>query len=308
MKVPAIDFSSYDVKHPESFVAIGNELDLALTETGFMSITNLGIDALLLKQVFAASREFFTGDPAIKAASAYASAAENFGYQGLCEEHLDPDKPADIKETFTMRNLLQHAVDDERWPSPEFRDLMLTFYQACLEGAYRVQRVMACKLGLEPEFFVRQHNGENVSLRLLYYPASGLDSVAPEQLGAGAHTDYGMLTLLFQDDVGGLEVLDKNSQWQAVDYVDSAIVMNSGDLLERWTNGAYKSTLHRVKPKIGQKERFSVVMFVDPDSATSVSVLESCISGDKPALYPPITAGEHVQQRIQASHRGNFES
>ncbi len=308
MKVPVIDFSSFNGKRSESFVSIGNEIDKALSEIGFMSIINLGIDGRLLQQVFASSREFFTGDPAIKAASAYVSAAENFGYQGLCEEHLDPDKPADIKETFTMRNLSRHAIDDKRWPSTEFRDLMLTFYQACLEGAYKVQRVMASNLGLEPDFFVKHHNGENVSLRLLYYPACGIDKVAPQQLGAGAHTDYGMLTLLFQDDVGGLEVMDKNNQWQAVDYIDSAIVMNSGDLLERWTNGAYKSTLHRVKPKIGQKERFSVVMFVDPDSATSVSVLKSCIRGDKPAQYPPITAGEHVQQRIQASHRGNFEN
>jgi len=306
MKVPAIDFSSYDEDQRDSMVAIGDKLDSALSEIGFMSISNLGISTELLDQVFAASRAFFKGDASVKAASAYASAAENFGYQGLCEEHLDPDKPADLKETFTMRNLLQHPVDDNRWPSPEFRDLMISFYQACLVGAYKVQRVMASTLDLDPNYFVQHHSGENVSLRLLYYPASGVDQIAPDQLGAGAHTDYGLLTLLFQDDVGGLEVLDMENQWQAVDYVESAIVVNSGDLLERWTNGQYRSTLHRVKPKIGHRERFSIVMFVDPDSATSVSVLESCISESNPARFEPITAGEHVQQRIKASHQGNF--
>ena len=308
MKVPAIDFSSYNEDQQDSLLAIGNKLDSALSEIGFMSISNLGISVDLRKQVFAASREFFRSDESLKSACAYVSAAENFGYQGLCEEHLDPGKPADIKETFTMRNLLQHPGDDKRWPSPEFRDLMISFYQACLEGAYKVQRVMASTLDVAPDFFVKHHNGENISLRLLYYPASGVDQIAPDQLGAGAHTDYGLLTLLFQDNVGGLEVLDMDNQWQAVDCEDSAIVMNSGDLLERWTNGRYRSTLHRVKPKIGQRERFSVVMFVDPDSATSVSVLDSCTSESKPARYETITAGEHVQQRIQASHNGNFPS
>jgi len=306
MKVPAIDFSSYNADRQDSLIAIGNKLDAALSEIGFMSISNLGIDAQLLKQVFVASHEFFGADDSVKADCAYRSAAENFGYQGLCEEHLDPDKPADIKETFTMRNLLQHPVDDERWPSPEFRDLMIGFYKACLEGAYKVQRAMARALNLDPEFFVQHHNGENISLRLLYYPATGVDEIAPDQLGAGAHTDYGLLTLLFQDDVGGLEVLDMQNKWQAVECVDSAIVMNSGDLLERWTNGRYRSTLHRVKPRIGHRERYSIVMFVDPDSATSVTVLDSCISDSNPAKFGPITAGEHVLQRIQASHRGNF--
>ena len=116
-----------------------------------------------------------------------------------------------------------------------------------------------------------------------------------------------MLTLLFQDDVGGLEVLDANDRWQAVDYVKSAIVINSGDMLERWTNGRYRSTLHRVKPKIGQRERFSIAMFVDPDSATPVSVLDSRTTDDKLAQYGPITTGEHLQERIQASHIDHFK-
>lgn len=307
MHVPVIDFARYDEDQPETLETLGGEVDAALSKIGFMSVMNLGIDSKLLNDVFAASRGFFGSDLAQKMESAYLSASENFGYQGMCEEHLDPSKPADLKETFTMRNVVNHAPDDSRWPSPEFRDLMRTFFQACLDSAYRMQRVLSQALGLEPEFFVKYHNGENCTLRLLYYPATGVNEIQDSQLGAGAHTDYGLLTLLFQDDVGGLEVLDMNNQWQPVDYIESGIVINSGDMLERWTNGRYRSTLHRVKPKIGHRERFSIAMFVDPDSATPVTVLDSCISDDQPAQYGPITAGEHLQERIRASHVDKFE-
>lgn len=306
MRIPPIDFASYDENDPASLRTLGESVGNALSEIGFMSVTNLGIGDDMLDDVFAASKQFFTADREAKMASAYISASENFGYQGLAEEHLDPSKPADLKETFTMRNVLNHPRNDSRWPSEDFRMLMTSFYRACLEAAYRMQRVLSAALEVDQDFFVRNHNGENVTLRLLYYPATGVDSVAESQLGAGAHTDYGLLTLLFQDDVGGLEVLDKSDTWQPVDYQESAIVINSGDLLERWTNGQYRSTMHRVKPKIGQRERYSIAMFVDPDSATPVSVLESCISENNPARYGPITAGEHVQQRIEASHKAKF--
>ena len=307
VKVPVIDFQRYDEGRTGSPASLSNEVELALSQIGFMSVTNLGIDKQLLDRVFAASRAFFSGDQDSKMACAYQSASENFGYQGLCEEHLDPTKPADLKETFTMRNVLNHSPADSRWPSVEFKNLMHDFYQACIDGANKVQRVLAQSLEVDSEFFVRHHNGENITLRLLYYPDTYAEEIADAQMGAGEHTDYGLLTLLFQDEVGGLEVRDADDVWQAVDYVESAIIVNSGDLLERWTNGRYRSTWHRVKPKIGQRERYSIAIFVDPDSATPVAVLDSCIDDSHPARYSPITAGEHLQQKIQASHADNFK-
>ena len=95
-------------------------------------------------------------------------------------------------------------------------------------------------------------------------------------------------------------------QWQDVDPIDQAIVLNSGDLLERWTNGRYTSTLHRVVPKIGARDRLSVVMFLDPDSSTQVSALESCVDEANPPRQPPITAGEHLQQKLDASHKDRY--
>jgi isopenicillin N synthase-like dioxygenase len=306
MQIPKINFSILNEDRPEALSSLAEGLDQALTKVGFMTVSNLGIDPQLLASVFSASHDFFHSPLEDKNKCNYDSANENFGYQGLGKESLDPSKAVDLKETFTMRNVFGRMPDDSRWPSNQFRDLMLKFYGACLDSAYRLQRVLSEALELEPEYFVNFHSGENVTLRLLYYPDSGVDAISSGQLGAGEHTDYGLLTMLFQDDVGGLQVLDTDNNWQDVDYAEGAIVINSGDMLERWTNGRYRSTLHRVQPKIGQRERYSIAMFVDPDSNTPVSVLDSCTNADNPARYEEVTAGEHLQKRIEATHKGKF--
>ncbi|MES2604898.1 MAG: 2OG-Fe(II) oxygenase family protein, partial [Pseudomonadota bacterium] len=224
----------------------------------------------------------------------------------ICEENLDPTQPADIKESFTMRNVIKMAVSEGRWPDNQFRDIVVDFFGAALQASYRMQRVLAMALDVDTNFFIRYHGGENVTLRLLHYPAWDATKVTSGQLGAGAHTDYGLITLLFQDAVGGLEVLDRDGIWKGVDYVPKAIVINCGDLLETWTNGRYHSTLHRVQPKISGQERYSMALFVDPDTETPVKVLDSCITADMPAKFPPLTAGEHILQKIRATHKDRF--
>lgn len=301
MKLPIIDFEGYDEADPETIRTIAKDMEYALSTLGFMSISNLDVTREQLAEIFTLSEVFFAQSKETKFESRYRSAIENFGYQGQGVEYLDPTKPADVKETFTMRDLQRHDPADERWPSDIFRDKMTRFYADCLSSAYKVQRVLAKILKTESEYFVRYHNGENVSLRLLHYPQTDASSIADGQLGAGAHTDYGMITLLFQNGVGGLQVLD-DGEWVDADPVDNTIVVNTGDLMERWTNGRFKSTLHRVQPRTGQQSRSSIAMFVDPDSETPVEVLKSCIDDEHPAQYDKITAGEHIQQKIEATH------
>ena len=301
--IPIIDFRHYDESHAASIASLAEQVASALTSEGFMGIQNLGIDQSDIERTFEVAEWFFSQELSMKKLSSYAAAGENFGFQEVGIEHLDPTAPADIKETFTMRNLLNHDPADRRWPNDLFRETMIAFYQICLESAYRVQRVCAKALSLEPDYFVQKHQGENVSLRLLYYPADTSYSVAPRQLGAGAHTDYGMLTLLFQNGVGGLEIRDSDGRWQAAEPEADTILINTGDLMERWTNGRFRSTPHRVKSKVGHNARFSIAMFVDPDSATPIQVLDSCLDHRKSEASPLITAGEYIKKRIEASHR-----
>lgn len=298
MMLPLVDFAGC----PDPGAAI----DEALATSGFLQLTNIGIAPDLLEMVFQESKAFFESSADTRRRCAYGSASENFGYQGLLEENLDPAAPADLKQTFTMRNIINRPPPGERWPSPEFRDLMQRFYAAALTAAHAIQHRMAQTLGLVPDHFTRVHSGENVTLRLLHYPSGGVPEPALSQLGAGAHTDYGFLTLLFQRDVGGLQVIDSTGTWIDVPPRADAVIVNSGDLLERWTNGRYRSTMHRVIAMTGERDRLSIAMFVDPDSDTVVEALPSCVAGENAVRFPAITAGEHLQSKLEASHKGRF--
>ena len=161
-------------------------------------------------------------------------------------------------------------------------------------------RVMAAGLNLPREFFTQRHRGQNVTLRYLHYPA-GLAAESAAQFGAGAHTDYGSITLLYQDDVGGLEVLGRDAGWHLAPAVPDALLVNIGDLMQRWTNDHFVSTLHRVRPIRGHADRYSIAFFVDPDTNVQVECIESCTSADRPARYSPVSAGEHIYAKNSAS-------
>ncbi len=275
----------------------------SLSQNGFMLLSNAGINQSLLARVFQQSKLFFSSPADEKEHFLYGSAAENFGYQGIEKESLDPSAVrADYKETFTMRNLRARRAQDGKWPNSSFRQVMIDFYDNCFHTVSLLQRLLAIRAGVEAEFFRDLHSGENVTLRLLHYPAMPLDIENSDQWGAGAHTDYGMLTLLFQEQVTGLEVLGQGGHWQRVVTDPGEVVVNTGDLMEHWSNGQYPSTLHRVKCKDNQ-ERYSIAFFSDPDSATEIEVLPGFMDKGSKPRYSPIKAGDHIQRKLEATHR-----
>tara|TARA_A100000164_G_scaffold189203_1_gene167912 strand:+ start:998 stop:1933 length:936 start_codon:yes stop_codon:yes gene_type:complete len=307
MQTPIVSFEGFQSGDILKISDTVGKVDRALTDCGFMASSDLGFSDDLIARVFQASATFFLSDAKNKKRSAYLSAEENFGYQAFASEHLDPASPPDLKETFTMRNILNSTIEEHRWPSIEFKELMQLFFAECLERAFLLQRVLAKALNLDENFFVKFHSGQNISLRLLHYPACSSDEVRDSQLGAGAHSDYGLTTFLFQDSVGGLEICDQNGNWQDIEPDNSVVLINSGDLLERWTNGKYRSTLHRVKPMIRGRDRFSIAFFVDPDSDTEIKVLENFIDADTPRKFRDINAGEYIRGKLENSHIGSHE-
>lgn len=302
MQTPIVSFEGFQSGDRLKILDTVSNVDRALSDWGFIASSGLGFSDELIAKVFEASATFFLSDTKNKMRSAYLSAEENFGYQAFASEHLDPASPADLKETFTMRNILNATIEENRWPSVEFKELMQLFFAECLERAFLLQRILAKALNLEEDFFVKFHSGQNISLRLLHYPVCSSDKVQDSQLGAGAHTDYGLTTFLFQDSVGGLEICDQHGNWQDVEPDKSVVLINSGDLLERWTNGKYRSTLHRVKPMTLGRDRFSIAFFVDPDSDTEVKVLDSFIGADSPRKFSDVKAGDYIRGRLEDSH------
>ncbi len=144
------------------------------------------------------------------------------------------------------------------------------------------------------------------TLRLLHYPPQ--PPVAGEgQIGAGEHTDYGNITLLMPDQVGGLEVRKRDGTWLAAPSIANTFVCNIGDCLMRWTNDIYVSTPHRVVNR-GGKERYSVAFFLDPNPDAAIECLPKCVTPQRPARYAPTTGAAYLRSRLDATYKRDDES
>ncbi|MEL6380900.1 MAG: 2OG-Fe(II) oxygenase family protein, partial [Cyanobacteria bacterium J06626_18] len=170
--------------------------------------------------------------------------------------------------------------------------------------AATVFRAFAIALSVPEDFIVAHHTTQNYTLRLLHYPPL-TGSPQPGQLRAGAHSDYGSLTLLFQDDAGGLEVLNANGRWVAAPSLPDTILVNTGDLMERWSNDVFCSTKHRValpQSENGARDRYSIAFFCQPDADAEITCLPTCQSEDNPPKYPSVKSGEYLLSRLEATY------
>ncbi len=160
-----------------------------------------------------------------------------------------------------------------------------------------------CQLQLPRNFFDDKH-GKHFFLRILHYPGLTAEPEAG-QLRAGEHTDYGSITLLLQDQAGGLEVRTRQGEWIAAPPIPGTLVVNVGDAMQRWTNDVLQSTPHRVAiPPIYQvkQSRYSIALFCDPNPEVELVCLESCQTPNRPSRYQPILAGDYLTERLSATY------
>lgn len=167
----------------------------------------------------------------------------------------------------------------------------------------RMMRGIALSLDLSEDYFANYCRDVMATVRLLHYPPQPAQAL-PGQKGAGAHTDFGGLTLLRQDDVGGLQVWDQGSNgWIHADPLPMTYVVNLGDMIARWTNDRYHSTVHRVVNASG-RERYSVPFFYTGNYAHNVECIPTCLaSGEKPK-YLPITVEAHMREMYRRTYKG----
>ncbi|MEM8866714.1 MAG: 2OG-Fe(II) oxygenase family protein [Verrucomicrobiota bacterium] len=296
--IPLVDMGPFLEGTPEGRELVARRIYDAAHHVGFTYLTNFGMSPDMLEAAFAVANSLFNSDEKFKVPF---DPEQNHGYTGIGGEALDPSRPADLKETFTCRDLSRRPSGPDYWPNPQFEAFMRVFYQRVVKVASDVMQAFEIALDLPAGFFDAKHTGLTQTLRLLHYPPA--PDIDQGQLGAGAHTDYGTLTVLFQDSAGGLEVQNLEGEWIAAPPIPGSVVINTGDLMARWSNDLFKSTPHRVKPRPGamQNGRQSIAFFSDPDPEVSIETIPSCISEESPTKYPPITAGEHIRQRIMAS-------
>ncbi len=303
--LPVIDLSplrSHDVAERRDVAA---RLGRACREVGFFYAAGHGIPEATVAAVFAASRRFFALDVAAKRAIAMSRVGNNRGYIGLGGERLDPASAPDRKESLNIG--LELAPGDPEasrpfrgvnaWPDlPGFRDLMLEYYDRCHRLGCLIHRGFSLDLGLPERFFDDKLDAPIATLRLLRYPAGQpADPAAP---GAGAHTDYGNLTILATDGTAGLQVRRRDGTWLAAPHLDGGFVCNIGDCLMRWSNDVYVSTPHRVAPP--ERERHSVAFFLDPNP--DAPVVPVVLSHGQQARYPPTTGGAFLQSRLDPTY------
>lgn len=308
--IPIIDVSALVAGDSDGMAVVASKIGAACRDIGFFYVANHGVPRALMDAVFATSAAFFAQDEAVKRETLY-SAAGNRGYVPMKGEALDPSKPADLKEAYNIG--LELADDDlellagrmfrarNLWPAmPGFRDTMLAYFDACHSLGRALHRAFAGDLGLEPDYFDDKLDRPMAVLRLLHYPPA-LTASEAGQMGAGEHTDYGCVTLLATDGVGGLEVRNRAGEWLAAPHVPGAFVCNIGDCLMRWTNDVYVSTPHRVVSPPGQ-ERYSVAFFLDPNPDADIACLPGCATPDRPARYAPIRGDAFLLSRLSPTY------
>jgi len=309
--IPVIDIAPLVTGSLEQAQTVATALGRACRDVGFFYVIGHGIPPTLRTRVFEHSAAFFTGPASVREAASFTGAGGNRGYIRLGGEALDPGKPADVKEAFNIG--LELAPDDPElvarapfraanlWPdTPDFRDTMLEYFNRVWRLGRDLHRGFALDLGLEPDYFEARLNKPIATLRLLHYPPVAAP-LSEGQLGAGVHTDYGNVTLLATNAVGGLMVQDRSGRWLDAPVVPDAFVCNIGDCLMRWSNDIYGSTPHQVVSPAG-KDRYSVGFFLDPNPDAVVACLPTCTSAERPAKYEPISGSDFLRSRLEPTY------
>lgn len=302
--LPLIDISGLRSHDPVDQHLVAEQLRQACEQRGFFYITGHGIDPALISSLFAASQRFFDLPMTEKLAVDKKLSRCNRGYEPLRAQTLESGAPPDLKESFYAG--AEVAANDARvlagrfntgpnqWPEtlPDFRAVMQNYYQAAYGLGATIVRGLALSLGVPVSHFDGYLKDAAATLRLLHYPPQPANP-EPGEKGCGEHTDFGGVTLLLQDEAGGLQVWDKDlGSWIDAPPVAGAFVVNIGDLFARWTNDRYVSTLHRVI-NVSGRERYSVPFFFTGNLLHKVECIPTCLDEGEQPKYPAVTVELH---------------
>ncbi|CCW67464.1 unnamed protein product [Phytomonas sp. Hart1] len=307
--LPVIDISPLYDDNKGSLIDVACAIDNACRTWGFFYVIGHRIPETRFKELMMMAEKFFSLPLEEKLEIDITKSLVHRGYGMTSAEQLDPSVSSDYKETFDIGCDLapDHpsviAGEPLRGPNqhpniPGWRDLMETHYKDMMRVALQLLRAVALALGTDEKFFVDKFKEPMSVFRMVHYPA------LPDEKGrvtCGSHSDYGIVTLLYQDMLGGLQVLNQHDEWINVTPIPGSFVVNIGDMMCMWSNGLYKSTKHRVV-SLGA-ERYSMPFFTEPNPKTLISCLPNCSSDENPPQYPPIRAVDWMLKRFSETYK-----
>ncbi len=291
--------------------SVGAKLREAFTTSGFCYITNHGVPQAVIDEAQRQALTFFNL-PIEEKLKAKPTASVR-GFNAIGNTIMKYAEAPDYKEFYQIG--LELPRDDpavlagqplrgpNSWPAEDigFRAAFEAYFDAIGECGQRLLRGVAASLGIAEDFFADKYDKTLQRTQAVYYPPHPVAHEG-EMFGVAPHTDYGCVTLLWQDDVGGLEVMDRSGAWVQAPPIPGTLVINIGDLLHRWSNDRYFSNLHRVTNRSG-RERLSIATFYDPDASVTVDPRDLRLAEGEVPLHAPVSAGDYIMGRIEASQQ-----
>ncbi len=292
--VPLIDLSASDAR-------VGEALLVAYGDVGFAGLVNHGVDRALLDAVFEAAARFHSLPEVEKRRIELSEHHRGYIPLGASTDSASEYEEVDIpnaSESFMMLGETSGGflAGPNQWPQLDgFREVVEAYHAAVARLAVRLIRCFALALDDSDGEMMSMFGAPTTWLRLLRYP--------PQQssgFGSAPHRDYGAITVLAQQNVPGLDVLGPDGTWLELDADPDVLVLNTGEVMHRWSNGRLLRTPHRVINRSG-KERFSIPFFFDPDVKASIKPLACCLH-DEPARFEPIRFEAFIRNELEAGY------
>ncbi|AJE46746.1 isopenicillin N synthase family dioxygenase [Celeribacter indicus] len=314
IEIEVVDIGPFHTDDADARLATARAFGRSMERTGFAVITGHRVPETLAEDLHASLRTFFALPFDQKSALMPPEKVKGRGYLPMGIESvaktLDGETPPDLCEALVFsaphRELRgEHSRND--WPGAptELTPLIRQWTQEMERLTRVLARISSLALDLPEDYLDAAYADPSLTLRFVNYPDQP-DPPAPGQLRYGAHHDYGGLTVLRQDTApGGLEIRDTDGIWREARTIPGSFVINVGDLMSRWTNGRWRSTLHRVtnpdRVVTGSTQRLSLVAFTNPHETWEIAPLPSCVSDERPAAHPPVRAGDFIREKIRTS-------
>ncbi|KAH8810821.1 hypothetical protein F5884DRAFT_260881 [Xylogone sp. PMI_703] len=308
--IPIVDIAGSYSDDLETRLKVANNIRDACQQVGFFYIKNHGIPQELMDETMDAARRHFEKPLEEKMREHIFKSKDLRGYEPVHGANVDPNTRGDRKESFLhnfependpVPHILTEAqrslLHQNLWPADdaEFKQACFKYDRQMIVLMRKMMQMFALGLGLDEHFFDNKVTHPLASCKMIHYPPQDPD--VNDETGIGAHTDFVCFTMLLQDDVGGLEVLNANAEWIPATPIPGTFVVNIGDFLMRLTNKKFLSTVHRVSNKSG-KERYSMPWFCSFNLDALVEVLPDFVSEEEAAAYEPITVGEYYKRRL----------